>query len=146
MPVPSTSSATCGRWRSPAWRRWWPGSSPASFPALQAGRASLAPTLKSGAREGTYQRSRTRTILLVLQGALSVLLLVGAGLFVRSLHNVRAMRLGYDVDPVMLVYPEPSRASVCRQLERAELARRLVEAARAMPEVESAARGISVPF
>ena len=41
--------------------------------------------------------------LLVLQGALSVLLLVGAGLFVRSLHNVRSMRLGYDVDPVLYV-------------------------------------------
>ena len=36
--------------------------------------------------------------LLVLQGALSVVLLVGAGLFVRSLRNVQNMRLGYDVD------------------------------------------------
>ena len=114
-------------------------------PALQAGRAALAPALKTGTRDGTCQRSRTRTMLLVLQGAMSVLLLVGAGLFVRSLHNVRSMRLGYDVDPVLYVHLN-LRGMRLPPDERAELARRLVEAARAIPEVESAARGISVPF
>ena len=114
-------------------------------PAVQAGRAALAPALKTGSRDGTYQRSRTRTMLLVLQGALSVLLLVGAGLFVRSLHNVRSMRLGYDVDPVLYVHLN-LRGLRLPVDQRAELARRLVDAARAIPEVESAARGISVPF
>jgi putative ABC transport system permease protein len=114
-------------------------------PGLQAGRASLIPTLKAGAREGTYYRSRTRTTLLVLQGALSVLLLVGAGLFVRSLHNVRALRLGYDVDPVLYVRPN-LRGMPLPPIERAQLARRLVDASRAMAEVEASARGISVPF
>ncbi|HEX5074557.1 MAG TPA: ABC transporter permease [Gemmatimonadaceae bacterium] len=114
-------------------------------PALQAGRAAVAPALKTGARGGTYHHSRTRTILLVLQGALSVLLLVGAGLFVRSLHNVRSMRLGYDVDPVL--YVEINLRGLRLPLDqRADLARRLVEAARTIPEVASAARGISVPF
>jgi predicted permease len=114
-------------------------------PALQAGRASLAPALKAGAREGTYQRSRTRTALLVLQGALCVLLLVGAGLFVRSLHNVRSMRLGFDVDPVLYVYPN-LRGTSASAADRAQLARSLVEEARTIPEVVTAARGISVPF
>ena len=114
-------------------------------PALQAGRASLAPALKAGVREGTYQRSRTRTALLVLQGALSVLLLVGAGLFVRSLHNVRSIRLGYDVDPVLYVSPN-LRGLRLPASERAQLARRLVEQARTIPDVVAAARGISVPF
>jgi len=84
-------------------------------------------------------------MLLVLQGALSVLLLVGAGLFVRSLHNVRSMRLGYDVDPVLYVHLN-LRGLRLPVDQRAELSRRLVDAARAIPEVESAARGISVPF
>ena len=114
-------------------------------PALQAGRSALAPSLKAGAREGTYQRSRARTLLLVFQGALSVVLLVGAGLFVRSLQNVRAVDLGFDVDPVLLVGPN-LRGLQLSPPERAQLARRLVEEARSMPEVESAARGISVPF
>src|SRR4029079_17389604 len=72
-------------------------------PIFRARRANLTSDLKSGSREGTYNRSRTRTALLVLQGALSVILLVGAGLFVRSLQNVEGVRLGYDVDPVLLV-------------------------------------------
>jgi predicted permease len=114
-------------------------------PALQAGRSALAPALKTGTRDGTYQRSRTRTLLLVLQGAMSVLLLVGAGLFVRSLHNVRSMRLGYDVDPVLYVHLN-MRGLRLPPDQRAELARRLADAARAIPEVESTARGISVPF
>jgi len=76
---------------------------------------------------------------------MSVLLLVGAGLFVRSLHNVRSMRLGYDVDPVL--YVELNLRGLRLPVDqRAELARRLVDAARVIPEVESAARGISVPF
>jgi len=114
-------------------------------PALQAGRSALTSSLKVGAREGTYQRSPARTLLLVLQGALSVVLLVGAGLFVRSLQNVRAVDLGFDVDPVLLVTPN-LRGLRLPPDENAQLARRLVEEARSMPEVESAARGISVPF
>ncbi len=61
----------------------------------------LAKTLKSGMREGTYVRSRLRSSLLVAQGAMSVVLLVGAGLFVRSLRQVGAMHLGYDATPVL---------------------------------------------
>ena len=114
-------------------------------PALQAGRVSLAPTLKAGIRDGTYQRSRMRTVLLVLQGALSVLLLVGAGLFVRSLHNVRSLRLGFDVEPVLYVFPN-LRGLRLPAAERAELSRRLVEQARTIPDVVAAARAISVPF
>src|SRR5439155_5889818 len=72
-------------------------------PAMHTLAGDLADALKAGAREGTYRRSRTRTALLLFQGALSVVLLIGAGLFVRSLGNVRALRLGYDVDPVVYV-------------------------------------------
>lgn len=72
-------------------------------PAWQAIRWDIVRFLKTGAREGPLHRSRTRTTLLVVQGALSVLLLVAAGLFVRSLYTVRNLRLGFDVDPVMVV-------------------------------------------
>src|SRR5438874_1364315 len=55
-------------------------------PILQASRADLTADLKTGSREGSYQRSGLRAGLLVMQAALSVMLLVGAGLFVRSLN------------------------------------------------------------
>ena len=114
-------------------------------PALQSIRGDLAGALKAGAREGTHQRSRMRTALLVLQGTLAVVLLVGAGLFVRSLRNVRAVRLGFDVDPVLLVFGE-RRGTKLTDDEAASLARRLEERALAIPGVESASRALTLPF
>ena len=113
-------------------------------PALQAGRRELAASIGSG-RESAFQRSKARTALLVLQGAFSVLLLVGAGLFVRSLHNVRSIRLGFDVDRLLYIHPN-QRGARLSATEAAQLARRLVTEAKSMPEVVNATRGISVPF
>jgi predicted permease len=70
-------------------------------PAAQALRQDLAGSLKSGVREGSYQRSRTRSTLLVMQVALSTILLIGAGLFEQSMVHLRTHGLGYDVDPVL---------------------------------------------
>ncbi len=114
-------------------------------PLLQARRTDLVESLKSGARDGGYRRSRGRTTLLLLQAALSVVLLVGAGLFVLSLGKVRSLRLGYDVDPVLYIYPEQRGARLSDE-EAAALKQRLVEAARAVPGIESAALGLTVPF
>jgi predicted permease len=59
---------------------------------------SLTHALKAGAREGSGRRSRLRSALVIVQAALSVVLLVGAGLFVRSFQGVRAIDLGVDAD------------------------------------------------
>jgi putative ABC transport system permease protein len=114
-------------------------------PALQSGRGDLTTSLKAGAREGTYHRSRTRTGLLVLQGALSVVLLVGAGLFVRSMSNVRSMRMGYDIDPLLWVSVE-ERGEKLTPEERDALRNRLLDAAKNAPGVASASRAVTVPF
>ena len=114
-------------------------------PVLYAGRDDLALALKAGQREGPRQRSGLRSALLVLQGTLAVVLLVGAGLFARSLHNVRAIRLGYDVDPVMLVH-DRGRGTPATEPQRAELARRLETRALGIPGVVSASRAIAVPL
>jgi predicted permease len=114
-------------------------------PVLQARRVSLTDDLKVGSREGTYHRSATRTALLLLQGALSVLLLVGAGLFVRSLRNVNAVRLGYDVAPVLLV-DRTMRGVELDSAQTVVLRRRLLESARNIPGVENASLQTSVPF
>ena len=114
-------------------------------PALQAGRAELTNDLKAGAREGTYHRSRTRAALLVLQGSLSVVLLVGAGLFVRSLRNVKAVRLGYDVDPVLIVNLN-MRGVNLDSARAVALRQELLEAAKNIPGVEHAALNVTIPF
>ena len=114
-------------------------------PALHAGRGDIAATLKAGSREGTYQRSRTRIALLVAQSAMSVVLLVGAGLFVRSLRNVRNIDLGFSASGVL--YTEVSMRGVALDsVQSGELRRRLIEAATSLPFVETAARSVTVPF
>ncbi|HWH50357.1 MAG TPA: ADOP family duplicated permease [Gemmatimonadaceae bacterium] len=75
-------------------------------PALQSARPNLVDSLKAGSHDGAYQRSTLRSVLLVMQTALSIVLLVGAGLFVRSLRNVRAIDLGYDIDRTVFAAPK----------------------------------------
>ena len=114
-------------------------------PIIQANRADLTGDLKSGAREGTYQRSRLRIGLLVMQSALSVLLLVGAGLFVRSLNHVRDIRLGYDVEPVMIVGLN-MRGVKLDSAQAVDLRRRLLQTALATPGVANASFQVGIPF
>src|SRR5207248_11208231 len=114
-------------------------------PALVSSHTDVAGDLKAGAREGTFQRSRLRIALLVLQGALSVVLLVGAGLFVRSLRHVRVIPLGYDVDPVLLVDLN-LRGMQLDSARNVALRRELLETAQAVPGVEHASRQLTVPF
>jgi predicted permease len=114
-------------------------------PAVLSTRADLAGTLKAGAREGTYHRSRTRTALLVAQGALSVVLLVGAGLFVRSLDRVSSLRMGFDTERILFVRRE-LRGLTLSDTQRIALHLQLLETAQAIPGVENAAFVSSVPF
>jgi predicted permease len=71
------------------------------IPAVQSASPDLTSALKAGSREGGVQRSRLREGLVIAQAALSVLLLVGAVLFVRSLHNVKEHDVGYTVDRLL---------------------------------------------
>lgn len=68
-------------------------------PAIQSTAPDLTDALKAGSREGTTShKSRLRSGLVVIQAALSLILLVGAALFVESLTNVRALDIGFDQD------------------------------------------------
>jgi predicted permease len=114
-------------------------------PVLFAGHRDVGQTLKAGVREGTYQRSRARTAMLVAQGALSVVLLVGAALFVRSLNHVRDLRLGFDPEPVLFA-SRNLRGTALSEEEQIALGRRLLETGQALPGVEHAAWVSSVPY
>jgi putative ABC transport system permease protein len=115
-----------------------------SVSAGLSGRGDLAPSLRSGQRGGA-RRSTLRSGLLVVQGALSVVLLVGAALFVSSLNRVRDMRMGYDSENTLVV----SRVLRGVTLDSAQLVasrRAMLETARAIPGVEFAAFATSVPL
>jgi predicted permease len=115
------------------------------MPALLSTREDLASALRAGGRGSTSAGSAARTGLLITQGALSVVLLVGAGLFVRSLDRVRTMRMGYDAEQVLQV----GRNLRGMQLDDSALVtlrRQLVARAQAIPSVEHAAFTSTVPF
>src|SRR6185312_12959329 len=114
-------------------------------PIVQTRRTNLAADLKAGAREGTYQRSRLRIALLVFQGTLSVVLLVGAGLFVRSLRQVRDLPLGFDVEHVLAV-DLSMRGVKLDSAQNIALRRRLLDATSSIPGVVSATRQLTMPF
>jgi putative ABC transport system permease protein len=114
-------------------------------PALRARRVDVVHDLRLGAREGGQRRSSLRVVLLVLQATLSVILLVGAGLFVRSVQNVEGMRLGYDVDSVLMVALN-LRGETLDSARHVTLLQRLLTAAQATPGVVSASRQTAVPF
>ncbi len=71
-------------------------------PALQAARANLQESLKEGGRGAAGgQRARLRNILVVVEVALSLVLLAGASMFMHSFMNLQAASLGYDTKPLM---------------------------------------------
>ena len=72
-------------------------------PALQASRADLGPALRDGAPAEGASRPRTRAALLVSQVALSLVLLVGAGLLVRSAVAARSTDLGLDAHRLLQI-------------------------------------------
>ncbi|MEW5916049.1 MAG: ABC transporter permease, partial [Gemmatimonadota bacterium] len=114
-------------------------------PAVLARRVGVVRTLRGGARGGTADGARMRAALLVTQGALSVMLLIGAALFVRSLAAVRELPLGYDAERILLVNrivrgPWPGDTGL-RAIREALMAR-----AQSLPGVESAAWASSAPF
>jgi predicted permease len=114
-------------------------------PALQSGRSDLVTALKSGVREGGQQRTRTRSALLLAQGALSVFLLVGAGLFVRSLNNIVSVHLGYDVDRLLYVATNMRGVHLDKQ-DAYSLKSKLVVESRTIPGVEAASQMMTVPL
>lgn len=79
-------------------------------PAFQATRPVLTTTLKeeAGSVVGGAPQVRFRKVLVVAQVALSLLLLIGAGLFARSLYNLRNLNPGFRADHLMSFTIDPS--------------------------------------
>jgi predicted permease len=73
------------------------------LPAFQATRPDLSVALKNGLGSGRRRRFDLRRSLVMAQVAISLLLLIGAGLFVRSLRNLRTLDAGFTRERVLLV-------------------------------------------
>jgi predicted permease len=116
-------------------------------PALQASRPELLPALKGGSTAGDHAASRwsPRRLLVMAQMAMSLVLLIGAGLFLQSLGNAHRIDLGFESANLLLLsldvrlngYDEPRGQKLYEQL---------LERANALPGVRSASLATEVPL
>jgi putative ABC transport system permease protein len=116
-------------------------------PAIRATRAEPATLLQSGSRGSTGGRERfsLRRILVVSQVALSVVLLMGALLFVRSLRNLTTLNVGFQQTGILVTSVDFERLKIPEE-RFTEYKRDLVKQVQALPGVESAAHAMLVPF
>ena len=125
-------------------------------PALQADRLDLTDMLKQEGRSstGSGEQARTRRILVVFEFALSLVLMVAAGLLLRSFRDLVNVRLGFTPQNVMSVrtrLPYPNDLSTDNYRTPAQQApffRELLRRSRALPRVKEAAIGdtASIPL
>jgi len=105
-------------------------------PALRATRVDLISSLKDGAGQTGYSRSRLSKGLVVAQVAMSLLILVGAGLFVRTLRNLARIDVGFNRENLLLFTVNPG--AIGYKGERlANLYPQLLERINATPGVRS---------
>lgn len=110
------------------------------YPAIRATRTAPVAAMKSDGRGLTASRKKfgIRRALVVSQVALSLVLLVGALLFVRSLRNLTTLDAGFREDGVLIAGVDISRLNYSRE-RRAALYDDLLQRLRATPGVQSAA-------
>jgi predicted permease len=115
------------------------------LPIVQASSPELSRELKSGAREGMVQRSVTRSALLATQTALALVLLTGAGLFIRSLQQAMQLPFGIDVDRIVVAGIDHATVGMSNA-EAKDMYLRFAERARAVPGISASAVSIAHSF
>jgi predicted permease len=116
-------------------------------PALRATRVNLVSSLKQDFRTGNVAGSHLNLgkILVVTQVALSLLVLIGAGLFVRTLQNLRTLDAGFSRENILLFSMDP-RESGYKGIRTANLYRQVLERLNALPGVRSSSTSLVTPI
>jgi len=113
-------------------------------PALQASKPELVPALKDETT-GLVRSSRLRDTFVVAQVALSLLLLIGAGLFLRSLQSAHLIHPGFDPHNVLLLSLDLGRQNYDDNKGRI-FYQQLIERARSLPGVQSVSLANRIPL
>ena len=116
-------------------------------PALQVSRPDLNEGLKEGLRSGAgAHRNRMRSLLMVAETALSFMLLVGAGLLIKSFIHLRDVSPGFNPDNVVTFRVSIPSAKYAQGEPRAQVLHQAVERLRSLPGVQSAGAVLSLPL
>jgi predicted permease len=118
------------------------------WPAILAARASVGPALRQGGVQAGNSRSqhRGRVVLVVVEVAMSLTLLAGCGLLLRTIYELRHVPLGFRTDHVLVANMSiPAYKYAGQNIQRA-LYQPLLERVQALPGVQSAALMTEVPL
>jgi len=126
------------------------------FPAIQASRTDLNTTLKeTGSRAGsTIRQNKSRAVLVVVEMALAIVLLAGAGLLIRTFAALHSVAPGFDADHVLTMETSLTGGRYDQEGAIADLAKQADDRIEALPGVRDAAAtsylplegGLGLPF
>ncbi len=119
-----------------------------TFPALRSSRVQAVERLREGSRTGTPGRGRSLAAngLVSLEIGLAVMLVVGAGLMIRSLAQLRGIDPGVDTANVLTFQIRPPSGSYPTERARAEFVVRLLDRLRGIPGVSEAGAVRRLPY
>ncbi len=116
-------------------------------PALQSTRTSVQAELKEGAKSTvTGHRMRWRSLLATGELALALILLIGAGLMIKSLYRLLSVDPGFQAARVLKLDMSLRTTQYKNDAALVAFWRRVLDGVRAIPGVESAALGTGVPL
>jgi len=115
-------------------------------PAVHAARASLNHALQQGGRSGAGGTTVMRDVLVVAQVAAALVLLVGAGLMIRTLANLQAADLGFRPAGLLTMRTTLPQAKYPDETARIAFYDNVLRRVNALPGVEGAAYAFILPF
>jgi len=117
------------------------------MPALQASKLDVSGSLKQGGRTGEgNRRTSARSLLLIGEVALSLMLLIGAGLLIKSFLRLQEVKPGFNPQNVLTASISLPGAKYKENPQRAEFYRALIERLKALPGVQSVGAGVNLPL
>jgi predicted permease len=118
------------------------------IPAIHASKPDLNDALKEGSRGamGSTAGKRTRSVLVAVEVALSLVLLIGAGLMIKSFARLQQMNLGFNPNKVLAVTLSLSQSRYPEAREQAAFFQETLDRLQSLPGVQSAGATTALPL
>jgi len=116
-------------------------------PALQASKLDVNGSLKEGGQSNqSYRRTSARSLLLIGEVAMSLILLVGAGLLIKSFIRLQEVKPGFNPERVLIASLSLPPAKYKEDQQRVDFYRALTERLSALPGVRAVGAGVNLPL